>query len=389
MADNLNSSSRVPNGSGASLPNVGQREKITPSLFNKLAEGIDRATMQFGTGIRVTKTASSTIVSAPKQFFSNAPFRALRVGAEGESFLTFRLGQVISHRFNNYWRDNNTLVWAGNVQYNIADDQQEGYHAVGTEIMFDVPGTNYLSSQHILRDEILQLPFKEGLYLLEFAQWSGLQLEPAAGTTPERAALVAGWNTYSTKMKGIVKPIIKYAAKDKMIPIGKKRGVIPLCTVDKYGRIFQCVLSDIFLGGDWAMKPFTVTLTKQGTEAAFMVYPGTVNRIVPKMSGEYLDALESPTIDPVYEEGYVAIKCTYVPETFFPRMAEVVYLPGITMEPYVDTEEESYFPVAKINKDTSGDAPRWSVVQLSDSNMVVNRLKSGANTAVWWWDEMG
>jgi hypothetical protein len=212
---------------------------------------------------------------------------------------------------------------------------------------------------------------------------------PAAGASQERATKVAAWNAYSNKIKGMVKPIIKFAEKTEMVPIGTRRGVVPLCSVDKYGRIFQCVLSDIFLGGDWAKKPFTVTINSQGTESSFMVHPGTVNRVVPKMNEDYLDKLEAPEYNPIYEEGYVAIKCTYEPETFFPRKAEIVYLPGETMEPYVDTEEESYFPVAKINKDDAGANSTWSVVQLSDSNMVVNRLKSGANTAVWWWDEMG
>lgn len=371
------------------MPNVGTGEKIRPSFFNRLSEGIDRAILQFGLGIRVTKTSSSTIVSAPKQFFNNAPFRALRVGAGSENFLTFRLGQVVSHRFNNDWRDNNTLVWSGLVQYNVIGDRQEGYHATGTEIMFDVDGTNYISSKHILAGEILQLPFNEGFYYLEFAQWSGLQLVPAEGSSEDRIAKVAQWNAYSTSIKGTVKPIVKYAAKDKMVPINQKRGVVPLCSVDKYGRIFQGVLSDIFLGGDWATKPFTVTIIEQGASGKFMVYPGTVNRIVPKMNSVYLDASEAPESLSITDEGYVAIKCTYEADTFFPRTAEVVWIQQENLDGWEDTETESYFPVAKINKSGSGSSTVYTVVQLSDSNMVVNRLKSGANTAAWWWDEMG
>ena len=389
MPDSLNSSNRVPNGSGTPLPNVGQGEAIKPSFFNRLAEGIDRATMQFGTGLRVTKTASSSIVSLPKRFDDNPPFKALRVGSSDSVFLTFRLGQVISHRLNNYWRENNSLGWAGRMQYNIADNRQDGYHATGTEIMFDVEGTNYLSSHHILPGEIIQLPYKEGLYYLEFAQWSGLELEPAAGSTPDRTAKVAVWNAYSKKIKGAVKPIIKFAEPNKMVPLGSKRGVIPICTIDKYKRIFQCVVSDIFLGGDWAMKPFTVTITKNGATGTFMVYPGTVNRIVPEMNSAYLDAKEPPESLDISDEGYVAIKCTYEPDTFFPRTAEVIWIQQADLVGWEDTNTESYFPVAKINKTGSGGATSYTVVQLSNSNLVVNRLKAGANTASWWWDEMG
>lgn len=389
MADSINSSNRIPNGSGVSLPNVGAGDMVRPALFNRLAEGIDRATLQFGSGVRVTKTASSAIVSIPKVFGESFPFRAIRVGASGSTFLTFRLGQVFCS-LPNEWRENNSQIRRQGAEYNGAALalKKEGYHAMGAEIMFDVAGTNYLSTKHIQEGEILQLPYEEGLYYLELCQWSGLQLVPAAGTDPSRIAKIATWNAYSLSIKGALKPVIKYADKNTMVALGGQSKIISICTIDFYKRIFQCLSSDVFLT-QVSPKPFTVTITQQGTPAKFAVYPGTVNRIVPKMNDEYLDLSPAPESVEITDEGYVAIKCTYEADTFFPRTAEVIYIQQANLDGWEDTLTESYFPVAKINMTVAGGSTTFTVVQFSASNLVVNRLKAGDNNASWWWDEMG
>jgi len=56
-----------------------------------------------------------------------------------------------------------------------------------------------------------------------------------------------------------------------------------------------------------------------------------------------------PTDIAVSGEGYVAIKARYVNEKFFPRTAEVIFIAGSNLDGWEDTEEESYFPIAKIN----------------------------------------
>lgn len=391
MADSINSSNRIPNGSGVSLPNVGVGDMVRPALFNRLAEGIDRATLQFGPGVRVTKTASSAIVSVPKVFGESYPFKAIRVGAQsaGSPLLTFRLGQVFCS-LQNEWRENNSQIRRQGAEYNATNLglKKEGYHAMGAEIMFDVEGTNYLSSKHIQEGEILQLPYKEGLYYIELCQWSGLQIVPAAGTDTARIAQVATWNAYSLAIKGALKPVIKYADKNAMVAIGNSSKIVSICTIDFYKRIFQCLSSDVFLSKEFT-KPFTVTLNNLTATTKFSVYPGTVNRIVPKLYDDYLDSSPAPESVEIADEGYVAIKCEYEADTFFPRTASVVFLYGDDLNVYPDTLTESYFPVAKINKVVASGITTYSVVQLSASNLVVNRLKAGDNNASWWWDEMG
>lgn len=112
------------------------------------------------------------------------------------------------------------------------------------------------------------------------------------------------------------------------------------------------------------------------------VYPGTVNRIVPKIEDDYIDADTVPTIT-VTGEGYICIKLTYVASTFFPRTAEIIFFEGsVTPE---DTETEGYYPLSKINSVTVDEVTTYSQIVLSYGNFVCNRLKSGANPAAWYW----
>lgn len=112
------------------------------------------------------------------------------------------------------------------------------------------------------------------------------------------------------------------------------------------------------------------------------VTPGTVNRIVPVIGTDYIDKDTPPTIT-VTGEGYICIKLTYVPATFFPRTSEIIFNAGVPTP--ADTETVGYYPLAKINATTVGAVTTYSMIVLSYGNFVCNRLKSGANPAVWYW----
>lgn len=114
-----------------------------------------------------------------------------------------------------------------------------------------------------------------------------------------------------------------------------------------------------------------------------VVSPGTVNRYVPKIGATYIDDATPPMLT-VSGEGYISVKCTYEVNKFFPRTAEIVYTTGATVP--VDTNTDSYYPIAKINQVTVGMVTTYSLVRLvEDGNLAVNRLKAGASTATWWW----
>lgn len=113
------------------------------------------------------------------------------------------------------------------------------------------------------------------------------------------------------------------------------------------------------------------------------IQPGTVNRYIPKIGTEYIDKVPAPTIT-VTDNGYVLVKVTHEANKYFPRTAEVVFEAVET--PPVDTETTSYYPLAKVNKTTTGGTNTYALQYFSNGNLIVNRLKSGQGAATWWWD---
>jgi len=386
----INNSNRVPNGNGNILPNVNEGDALKPRTINRLSEGIDRSTLQFGPGLKVTKTGNSTVVSVSKQLISRHPFEASDVGspyAKGSDskLLTINIGCFFGqfNQFPKIWRENNSVGWAGVSEYTPGNKKEEGYHSLGSEIMIDVENANYISSRHLSASAMLLMPLKEGLYYIEVGAWSGKQM-PADSSIPE----IADWNKYSKSMKGMVRPIIKYANRATMIKVAGQQNVIPICTVDKYLRIFQALSSDIF----WPSKrsyPLQVYITEQdGQEARITITPGCVNRVIPKLNEKYLDADEPPD-QLVVGEAYVTVKVTYQQDKNFPRTAEIYLHLGGDLNSLEDTTTDSYYPIAKINQTTSGDDKVYTVTQLSAGHLICNRTKAGTGTATWWWHETG
>ena len=351
-----------------------------------------------GKGVRINKTGGSSNISLiPQEEKDWFPFKASIFGAEGTKLLTIRLGQVFGSSFFNVWRSNNTVNWAGQVDYpttGFADS-----HLTGSEIMIDIPGTNYISSTQLSAGHPLTVPLKPGVYYLEMAPWSGREVV-ATDLPAGIANSLAAFNKYSKNLKGIVRPVIKFADATQMVSAFKSKVVMPICTVDKYERLFQTLSSDVFLPYQ-SLRPFTVFLgdceSASPNEVCVTVIPGTVNRIIPTINDKYLDQTDAPTIT-VNNTGYIVIKATHQTGKIFPRKAEVIFVTGddFDNEGFEDTTERSYFPIAKINMiagepppgDEEGEPgpPSFVVVQLTSNHLVVNRLKAGASTAAWIWD---
>lgn len=114
----------------------------------------------------------------------------------------------------------------------------------------------------------------------------------------------------------------------------------------------------------------------------FKVLPGTVNRIVPKIGEAFLDAAEKPELT-IIASGYICVKLTHETDSFFPRTATIIHHAGTS--PPGDTENEGYYPLAKINVTETESGTQYETIVLSYGNLVCNRLKAGANTAVWYW----
>lgn len=138
-------------------------------------------------------------------------------------------------------------------------------------------------------------------------------------------------------------------------------------------------LSDPFPEVD---NPYRPLLPRLEDPDKVYVQPGTVNRVVPLLGGTALDASTPPYLT-VTAEGYITIRLEHVAATFFPRTCEIVFYAG-SVAP-ADTVTYGYYPLAKVNSVTVGPSTTYSLVLLSYGNFVCNRLKSGANPAVWYW----
>jgi hypothetical protein len=379
----INQSNRVPNGNGVGLPNVSPGDFVRPAIFHKLVEGIDRATLQPGKGIKISKSGGSSTVSLKEvEQVDYHPFKASIIGNGRGKLMTIRLGQVFGGNLFNAWRSNNTINWAGQVEYSASADSKEGYHLIGGEIMIDIDNTNYISSTQITAFYPLTFELKEGVYYLELSPWSGREVDDKA-VPGGLQGLVANFNKYSKFMKGAVRPTIKFAKPENLNKTFGKAMVFPICTVDKYFRIFQTLCSDIFL--PQSVRPGTVYVQDDAGAKKIFVTPFTVNRIIPKMAEKYLDQEEAPSLA-LSGSGYVVVKVTYEAGKPFPRNATVLFVSGDDFdgEAFADTTTQSYYPLAKINKVDES----YTVIQFSSDHLVVNRLKSGANTAVWIWDRV-
>lgn len=103
-----------------------------------------------------------------------------------------------------------------------------------------------------------------------------------------------------------------------------------------------------------------------------------VNRTIPKLSGEYLDKTGTPPRMSVTENGYVGIQVTYIPNNVFPTNATIEFRTTLTTN---DTAATSFYPLAKV--DILNDVAQ--VTQLTDTNLVVNRMKIGRDVYSWSW----
>jgi hypothetical protein len=123
-------------------------------------------------------------------------------------------------------------------------------------------------------------------------------------------------------------------------------------------------------------------LTPSIAGGTITIFPGTVNRYIPKVGEIYIDATPAPTLTAT-GEGYVLVKVTYEADKFFPRTAKIVFEAGSELPE--DTENESYYPLAKVNSITEGGDTLLVLSLFTRGNLALNRLKAGDGLATWWW----
>lgn len=379
------------------LPNVSEGDPLSTSHINQLSDAIRRVAPASGSNFILGPAGASNFASVQPhknahpwmviargtclyfnvgQFFVDAPL------AGGITQVTGAGGQVIAGG-RNAWAFNSGFP--GGPVY--AFKPPEGMYMGGAEVWFEDKDFNVLTTTMVFQKlSGVFTKFKEGLFYLEYAPWGGRQADPPYPNTSMPALKAQNdatvtFNAYSLKMKGRMVPQVRFApavatqGASSMFSI--KRMVYPICTVDKFGSIYQTLRSDVFhlvLQRDLAFQ--CAPVFDNGWKIA--VTPGQVNGYVPKVGSKYLDETPTPMVA-ASGTGRVLIKVTSEAGKFFPSNCEVIFAPGTTTP--ADTDNIGYRHIATVT--FVDGAP--SVVQLVYGNLLVNRFKMGQSGAVWAW----
>ena len=393
------------------IPRVSEGQEMSSSDINKLGDAIARQGVagslsgvngaSFGDGFSLS-------ISNSRNSFVH-PWRAIRDGLEikielGSVFVDIPVagGLAINESIKSLSGGKNT--WIPKSQARVIQgypdlEQKISYYPMGAEVWVDIKSSNVLNSRQLLDPMRTYISFmgygddnkfKAGVYYIQMTAWSGRQLEsiPYPEATNETLAHAnsdfVNWNNYSKSYKGRTVPVLKYAP-EYAVAVDNPDGYVncydlhksgmyyPLFTLDYNGNIYQSIKSDIYMLG-YTLKPFEVSLA--GNKA--YVTAGTVNGVVPKIDGKYLDSSPRPEIT-VSGNGLFLLKATKQTGTFFPKEVSVVFNSGFTVPP--DTVNDGYLQIAKVESVNGG----LVVSQTSTGNKLLNRTQMGESNSWWAW----
>jgi hypothetical protein len=110
--------------------------------------------------------------------------------------------------------------------------------------------------------------------------------------------------------------------------------------------------------------------------AAISVWPGTVNGVVPKLGGQYIDATPIPKLN-IPGNGYVYLTVTRVSGQAFPKMVDINFATAVP----ADTFNTGNLAIASVTK-VGGSL---KISQLITTSMIVSRQAYGQTDAVFYW----
>jgi hypothetical protein len=397
------SNARSPGKNNLGLPKVGPGDALRPSLINKLSDRVNQITPNIGAGSNVQNTPNGSFQVSSKRPTPGHPWKMSFNGTQiyidvGQFFTNKPAGgglNLVTAAKDYLGGSRNAWLFqcyeAGGPTYQEAN-AKDLFYMGGCEVFFDDPDCNVISNKQLyVSTDGLRTKRKKGLFYIEMAAWSGRQQAqpyPIPGTSKQMAGAnqaAAAFNAYSTSMKGKIVPVFKWAPPIKTTLNGVqypsmydiKHFVYPVATVTNNWQIYQGVSSDIFHVSP-PLRPFEVSLTQDNGVWKATVHPGTVNLIVPKISGKSLDEYPAPMLT-ISGAGRILLKATHEARKWFPKNVEVVFNAGQTVPE--DTETFGYYQIASVASVNSN----YVVTQLSTGNKLVNRFKMGAQGAYWSW----
>jgi hypothetical protein len=132
--------------------------------------------------------------------------------------------------------------------------------------------------------------------------------------------------------------------------------------------------------------PFKVSVAIIDMNGAVFVRPGSANNFMPKISGNYLDAIPAPYLTfsnfTASKTKIVALKVTKDGVKFFPNTSEIELLDNYGQ--LVNTDNIGYLALASITGENSAYGPIIKTVnQFIYASQIVVRTKAGSETAIW------
>lgn len=126
-----------------------------------------------------------------------------------------------------------------------------------------------------------------------------------------------------------------------------------------------------------------LVVKKSGADKVYIT-PGTVNQIVPKVDGTYIDALPRPTIS-VSASGYIILEVSRVADQPFPNSPVIYYSATIPS----NTSSKGYFNLASVTV-TGTVATGLSITVTNYRSpyigaVSVGRQKFGGTATYHWW----
>lgn len=122
--------------------------------------------------------------------------------------------------------------------------------------------------------------------------------------------------------------------------------------------------------------PLEVYSNPDNGSTAVSIFPGTVNGVMPQVSGNYLDATTRPKLT-IGSSGYVYVKVTRESGEVFPKGVEILFANNVPS----DTNSLGHFAIASVTK--TGNS--LTISQLTSRSLIVSRQSYNLSGALFYW----
>jgi len=122
--------------------------------------------------------------------------------------------------------------------------------------------------------------------------------------------------------------------------------------------------------------PLEVYSNPDNGSPAISVWPGTVNGVMPQISGSYLDATTRPKLT-ISSSGTVYVKVTRSSGQVFPTTVAIEFASTVP----ADTSSTGHFAIASITK--TGNS--LNINQAVSQSLIVGRQAYGLSGAIFYW----